>query len=224
MLREHVDEYLLDECPNCGAPRKSDERECTFCGTSLVQTRVVRADVNSDHFPAVTEKNKKKALDNMDREPDLVCETAPKKAEIDAKLLGLTLAEIVSVVGAIAFLKVCIKGYDPGLTGFCALVCLILAGFLLKASINELGVLRAMDSGQVYTALILRVGRSMKVTDESGYYLELFVLADIEGTEKCIKLLAEDVPTWERNLVYPTGAEIAIKGYKRFFTVRDYMR
>lgn len=113
---------------------------------------------------------------------------------------------------------------DLGLIVFLSLLCLVPALCFFKSGITDFGVLHAMDSGQEYMALILRTGKSVQVSDDSPHYRELFVLADIDGTEKCIKLLAQDVPNWECKLVYPTGGEIAIKGHGRYFTVKDYQK
>lgn len=222
MIRERTEEYLVGECPNCGAPRSKEVRECTFCGTSLVKTRIVRDDLHSERFPVVTAVNKKKAIENRNLEAEIVSTMSPKTTELYTQMLCVGGFGIALIIFLILILSSWIKGdFDGGMAVFLSFLILAMTIYLFTVVARDIGMLRAKSRGQEYSALILRTGASVRVMEDSKYYRELFVLAEINGREKCIKLLAQDVPKWECDLLYPTGGEIVIKGKGKSFTVKE---
>lgn len=40
MIRKIITEQLLEECPNCGAPRVTEEKICPYCGTVMTVRKI----------------------------------------------------------------------------------------------------------------------------------------------------------------------------------------
>ncbi|MBR7019467.1 MAG: hypothetical protein IKI15_00240 [Lachnospiraceae bacterium] len=227
MKRKKVAELFLEECPNCGAPRENKAAVCRFCGTSLAVSKLIEEDVVPIRTP-VSEDGRKIAMDNEHREPDIRSTAIPgeKKSKYirDWKVafVAITLALAISAICVAVVILEAGAGMIVGIS--CAFLVALIIGIraFSKAERRAREVDEAMENSPGYPAVIVQVRQRNGYADYANGKLcrQIKVVADIDGKDTCILLLADDASDALVDSLYPIGGEVRIVGSGNRYEIR----
>ena len=104
MIRKIITEQLLEECPNCGAPRVTEEKICPYCGTvmtvrkidTLYLSTVDKAELaefleSGEYAGVLREKRRRKQVD--------IVSTVRPSVMLLAGPAGIEIGESITILG-----------------------------------------------------------------------------------------------------------------------------
>ncbi|MBQ6661897.1 MAG: zinc ribbon domain-containing protein [Lachnospiraceae bacterium] len=196
---------ILSECPNCGAARVDDEKNCRFCGSSLIETESMQERIEEEPAEKVVFRNSNNA--------EIVSGVSPVSwQDCWAGLLVIIFLAAFALVNCV-FL---VSGTDSGESGKRILVCGAMA--VAAAVVTAWPVFRyrrvlSKGTEQMATveALVMSVGSNSirpSARYDTAVRLTAILRTEIDGEEKTVSV---ELPVSASSDDYPAGKKVKVR-------------
>ncbi len=160
--KETVTQKMLWECPNCGAPRVGEEKNCRFCGSALVAKTVVTEEMTKEGV------DRQFIIDNS--HPTIVSELKPAWLSEPSRIALLLAGGVF--VGFSLWLVYKTVAQGAGLLSAVVVSLAAAALFLALAVVPVVKYRRFLKSAPEYEAAVVSVDKRLEPVDGESFRSE----------------------------------------------------